>query len=209
MNSDRKLMKWHEKIRQVKIWQLVALFILFFFISSTFLRLNDVGMSERRNAVISADKVGDDEVIQQRLYALQRYTSSHMNADTGDIYLTNKYDRDVEKIVKETEQSNAPNRNIFKEADDICKQRFYGYSQSYVQCIDSELAKYPARDNPITEMSFPDPALYKYSFASPAWSFDFAGLSTLLTAIFAVLIIVRTITELVLRVILKKQYRRI
>ncbi|HMQ96123.1 MAG TPA: hypothetical protein PKD19_02785 [Candidatus Saccharibacteria bacterium] len=209
MSSKKEPLRWFEKWRQVKTWQLLALMVLFFYISATFLRLNNVGMDERRSAVVSADKVGDADVIQNRLYDLQQYSLSHMNATTGDIYLKYKYGRDVEVLVKEVEESNKPYKNIFKESDTICKGRFYGYSQEYVQCVNSELAKYPSMKNPITDIAFPNPDLYKHSFLSPLWSFDFAGISVLVLFVLIIAVVVKIITSVVLIIMLKRQYRQV
>ena len=48
-----------KRLSQVKTWQLMILLVMVGFISATFLRLNNVGMVERRQAVENADKAGD------------------------------------------------------------------------------------------------------------------------------------------------------
>ena len=88
MAIDKKKTKFRiKRLSQIKTWQLVILLIMSGFISATFLRLNNVGMVERRESVEHADKAGDIVNLQQRLYDLQRYVSTHMNADPGKIAL--------------------------------------------------------------------------------------------------------------------------
>jgi uncharacterized SAM-binding protein YcdF (DUF218 family) len=61
----RKNMK---RLQRIKTWQLVILLIIVGFISATFLRLNNIGMIERRSAVLAADEAGKADAIQDRLY---------------------------------------------------------------------------------------------------------------------------------------------
>lgn len=85
---DRRQTRWRlRRLRQIKTWQLILVMLACGFIAATFLRLNNVGMVERRDAVIAADKAGDAAALERRLYDLQRYVSSHMNADPGRIAL--------------------------------------------------------------------------------------------------------------------------
>ena len=61
------------------------------------MRLNNIGMVERRSAVMSADNEGNDDMTRDRLYDLQRYVTSHMNTDMGKgVYLEASYKRAVE-----------------------------------------------------------------------------------------------------------------
>jgi len=77
-----------KQLQRIKTWQLVILLILAGFLSATFLRLNNIGMIQRRTAVLNADAVGDNEITQNRLYDLQRYVTSHMNTDMNKgVYL--------------------------------------------------------------------------------------------------------------------------
>lgn len=82
-----------KRLQQVKTWQLVLILVLALFVTATFLRLNNIGMVQRREAVMSADKQGDADILRNRLYDLQRYAAAHMNADTGVIYLQESYNR--------------------------------------------------------------------------------------------------------------------
>lgn len=200
-------------LERVKTWQLVMLLILSLFMTASFLRLNNIGMIERREAVYSADTAGDDYVTADRLYDLQRYASNHMNANTGDVYLDKKYQRDVEAIVREAEEANsessARSAALLEQAYQVCRDRYPGYSTAYTLCVSSEQAKIPANEIDVARAEFPSPALYRYNFISPLWSPDFAGWFTLASIVLAILIVLRVIAGIVLHLLLKRRYRSI
>lgn len=206
MENKRSVRRSIRELQRVKTWQLVLLVILFGLISATFLRLNNIGMIERRTAVLNADDQGDSATIQQRLYDLQRYSATHMNANSGVVYLEGQYKRDTKKIIA---AASADKNNINAKADAICKQQYSGYSQAYVQCFANELAKYPAGYYDSKKAQLPDPNLYRHEFASPSWSPDFAGFSLLISAFLGLLIFLRLLGLLVLRMMLRKHYQSI
>ena len=95
------------RLEEIKTWQLVILLVMASFVSATFLRLNNIGMIERRDAVINADKEGDEGALERRVYDLQRYVVAHMNADPGRIALEHSYKRAYEAAWKEFESKSA------------------------------------------------------------------------------------------------------
>ena len=202
---DKKKVKHNlNQLRRIKTWQLVILLILAGFISATFLRLNNIGMLDRRNAVIAADTVSDNNVTQSRLYDLQRYVSAHMNTDMGKgIYLEASYKRDVQTAY--TKASGTSNGNIYKKAQEVCAPRYTSWSPAYVQCTVTELAKYPSAD----ALVLPKADMYLHSYVSPLWSPDFAGWS-LLVCCFILLIIIARITSVgILKLLLSRRYKSI
>ena len=164
-------------------------------------------MVDRRDAVIAADKDGDPAVIQARLYDLQRYVSSHMNAAMGSIYLENQYKRDSQRIIDQASGDDNPNGNIYKKAQEVCAPRFSGYSQAYLQCTVDYLAQYAPADNPASTVALPKADTYRHSFASPLWTPDFAGWSVLICLLIILMIIGRLIGLAVLRIMLKSRLR--
>lgn len=209
---DRRLIQADLRaIQRIKTWQLVVLLVLALFVSAIFLRLNNVGMIERRNAVYAADKVGDAEQIRERLYDLQRYAANHMNAPTGEVYLDKKYERDTDELIREL-QANSDEDSAYTKADRICRPRYVQdgfYSTAYMLCIKEETSKRSSGSEVITEIKAPDPSLYRFEFFSPLWSFDFAGVSVLITGLIALVIIIRAVVTGVLKLLLKQQYRSI
>ena len=192
-------------LQRVHTWQLVLLLIVGAMLTATFLRLNNIGMIERRTAVLNADKQGDQEVTRARLFDLQRYSSAHMNADSGIIYLQEQYARDTQASIEAASaRDGAGNVNLM--ADQACKAQFGGYSQAYVQCFAAELAKIPSGTNAPDKATLPSPSLYRHDFTSPVWSPDFAGFSLALCGFIAVLIVVRLLSLVLLRILLHRHY---
>lgn len=208
MADKRQLKRTMKRLEHVKTWQLLVLFVLAAFISATLLRLNNVGMLQRRDAVLAADADGDQQAIQNRLYELQVYAQGHMNASTGDIYLTKQYARDSQAILQAASAAQNSGTPITAQAYEICRKSFSTWSLAAVQCVSDEVARLtPAGDNGTVHVSFPSPALYRHSFVAPVWSPDFAGFSVLLTLLIALVTAARMITWITLRVLLKRRYR--
>ena len=189
----------------MRTWQLILLLLLVALIAATFLRLNNIGMIERRTAVLNADKQGDQEITRARLFDLQRYSAAHMNAASGTIYLEEQYRRDTQTAIEAASARESEN-NINVLADQACRSQFGGYSQAYVQCFAAELAKYPSGVNAPDKANLPSPSLYRHDFTSPLWSPDFAGFSVVLGAVIALLIVVRLLGLVMLRAILHRHY---
>ena len=219
MTIDKRKTRFRiKKLSQVKTWQLVVLLIMTGFAAATFLRLNNVGMIERRDAVLAADTADDTIALNQRLYDLQRYVSSHMNADPGKIALDNTYKRAYDAKLKEFE-ANAKNQSgndVVAKVRDICDTRAqqggYGYFSTtadprYVACINEEWSKYPAAQTSSLQFEAPSTAPYYHTFVAPAWSPDFAGWSLLVTGLIAFIIVVRLLVIISLKAMLKRRNR--
>lgn len=213
MADTREIRSNIRKLQTVKTWQLFVALLLAMFVSATFLRLNNIGMIERREAVLAADAHGDPEQIQKRLYDLQRYVSSHMNTNPGRIALTEQYARDSAEIKKKAEEANSgnPNGNIYKKAADVCDPigRAQGWrwpDPRYTACVDRELSKYPSAETLTSKVALPDPTLYYHTFTSPIWSPDFAGLSVLVCLLILMMIVIRAASLLILRLLLRRHY---
>lgn len=214
MTDKRKVRSTLRFLQHAKTWQLLVVLILCGFVAATFLRLNNIGMIERRTAVIAADEAGDNAVTQQRLFALQRYVASHMNADPGRIAFNGQYQRDSQKLKDEAASQDTSDGNVYQKAAAVCDPiaRAQGWrwpDPRYTQCIDAELSKYPAANGPVTSIKVPDVSMYYHSYVSPAWSPDFAGFSLLACAILALMILVRLVSLFVLRLLLKHHYKSV
>jgi len=208
--DKRQVRRSIKDLQRVKTWQLLVLLLLVCFVSATFLRLNNIGMVERRTAVIAADEAGNSENTILRLYDLQRYVAAHMNTDMGKgVYLEASYKRDSQAILDAASGDQNPNGNIYKKAQEVCAPRFSGYSAAYLQCTTDELAKYPASDNLLGAVKLPSADSYLHSFASPTWSPDFAGWSVILATVIALLIVVRLIGIGILKLLLRRHYKSI
>ena len=210
MAQQRTVRRTIKSIQKIKTWQLIVLLVLMMFVTATFLRLNNVGMIQRRNAVIEADKrENNSEATRNRLLDLQSYVSAHMNTGQNDVYLASQYERDKAALVQQAASTNQHNDVINQKVDAICKPQYSGYSQGYVQCFAREYAKYAPGDSPVSQIKMPDPDKYRFVFAPPLWSPDFAGFSLLACVVIVILIVGRLITLAILRLLLKRKYQDI
>lgn len=210
MADKRRIKRSIKQLQRVKTWQLLILLILAGFLSATFLRINNIGMVERRDAVTNADEAGDNDVIQNRLYDLQRYVSAHMNTNMGKgLYLESAYKRDVQTAYAKASIDSNSNGNIYKKVQEICMPQFSYWSYAYIQCTTDELAKYPAGDSLISSVKLPSADTYLHVFYSPLWSPDFAGWSVLISMVILTMIFVRLASVGVLRLLLRHHYKSI
>lgn len=202
MVDKKRVKRSIKQLQRVKTWQLVILLVLAVAVAATFLRLNNIGMVQRRAAVIDADNVDDSQATQNRLYDLQRYVTAHMNADLGKgIYLEASYKRDVQTAYENV----ANDSEVYRKAQEVCMPKFSYWSQAYVQCTRVELDKYTG----INAIKWPNPSGYLHVFVSPVWSFDFAGLSVLICIAILTMIVVRLVSVATLKLLLKHHYKSI
>lgn len=164
--------------KHFKLWQLLLLTIFFALCSAFFLRQNNLKMVELRNNVVVADKSGAG--LDQALENLNSYIFKHMNTQVvRPIELVNTYNRRVQAVIQAAQNSNG--RDIYAEGTAACERRGIPLS-SIAQCI----AQY-ANDNSSgltsDQIVLPDKNRFIYSYASPLWTPDLAGLFVLLTVV--------------------------
>lgn len=184
-----------KKIQNLATWQLMVLLMLMTVVVATLLRMNNVRMIERKEAVLAADRSGDLGMVTERLHDLQEYSLKHMNASTGQVFLENAYRQKINQLINDAKKTidSQQGQNAYKIAADICDKRFRGYSQAYAECFLSEVNKRSSSVPTPVEIKTLSPNTYIHSYASPYWSPDLAG--------FAVLIWGLLLTGVVLRVI--------
>ncbi len=194
------------RLERVKTWQLLILFVLVCFVAATFLRINNVGMIQRRSAVATADKSGNETQIFNRLQDLQRYSTTHMNASSGVIYLQHQYERDSQAAIQRASAASSENARVHAQAEAVCHPQYSGWSMAYIQCFVNELSKYPTSDT-IKDPELPNAELYRHEYTSPLWTPDFAGWSIVLAVVILVVIVLRLISLVILQLLLRYKYR--
>lgn len=202
--DSNNLRKTIHIIQRVKTWQLLIVLLLMMFVAATFLRLNNIGMEQRRDAAIKATDPGD---ARERLYDLQAYAMSHMNADTGTFYLEGLFSHDSQPITEEIQRETGMSASVNARADAICKPLSTGYSKEYQDCMIREITQGGQVVDPLSLPKYPDQSLYRYSFYSPLLSFDFAGVSVIICLVILLIIIARAISLGILKLLLKRYYR--
>lgn len=210
------------KFRHIKTWILVVILIPLLFIDATLLRLDHKKMVELRDDVLAADQSGDVEYVAMAMDSLRDFTFSHIAINvvdnngaqkiefgTGVFYLETLYKNAATAALEQAEASSDsnPNGNIYAAASATCKPRAiaHGWSwddQEFINCMTSEIQKYPAADTLSEQLaaSLPSTELYRHNYASPIWAPSLSGFMILFTIIMIVVIFIRFIKWLVLRI---------
>lgn len=200
------------KLLHVKTWQLVVIVLILSLMAATLLRLNNLGMIERRTAVIAADEKGDKAEIKDSLVELQHFISSHMNTDlNGGIYLSKSYERDRAAALEAASNTSNPQSSVYQQASIECRSRFQGgtasFRNDYVQCVIDRVSALGSSTDPAANIMLPKADNYRYDFSAPVVSFDLAGIVVVLTGVVVLIIIVRIATAIVLSAIMKRRYQ--
>lgn len=156
-------------------------------------------MGQLRQEVYNADKNNGDVVA--ALQKLQQHVTTHMNTNLVDgddaVYPPIQLQYTYQRLQEEAKQKAATaNASLYSEAQAYCEVAnstdFSGRNR--VPCIQ----QYVLENGGEKPAAIPD-SVYKFSFASPSWSFDLAGVSIVVTVLFAVLTIVRFVLGLILK----------
>lgn len=202
------------RVQRLKTWQLIILLLLGLIVSATLLRLNNLGMVERRNAVIAADEKGDEAALRASVLELQRYVTQHMNADLQNgFFLSKSYERARDKALASANQASNPNSSVYQQASIDCRSRFQGGRESfrndYVQCVVDRVSALSPQTDVEKALNLPKADAYKINFSSPVWSPDLAGLSVAFCVLVTAVIFGRFLLLVILRMLLRKHYRSI
>lgn len=130
---------------------------------------------------------------------------------TGPFYLEHQYLRAAAKALEEAKNNLAsdsnPNGNIYGMANAVCQPLAIanGWSWSsagFINCMMSEIQKYPAADEIQDTIiaSLPSTELYRHNYASPLWAPTWTGFMLLLTLLVMLVIVVRWIIWIILRI---------
>ncbi len=222
-NHVRRLLR---SFGAVQNWQLLLILIPLLFVTATLLRLDHLRMAELRDAVISADNLGDDALLQEKLQGLQEFTFKHVVVNiverngtqnltfgTGPFYLEGQYLRAANEAIADAESQLAndsnPNGNIYAAVSAICRplalaNGWAWNSPGYLNCWTSELDKYPAAEELNSQLTanVPSTELFRYDYASPIWAPSWAGWAILACIIILAIIIIRLVIWCVLHIFL-------
>ncbi len=210
----------------VRSWQLLLILIPLLFLTATLLRFDHLKMVQLRTAVLEADASGDEAALSSSLQTLQDFVFTHTVINvvesngvqsivfgTGPFYLENQYRRAanaaIEAAESELSDDHNPNGNIYAAVSAICRplaisNGWSWNSPGYLDCWTSELAKYPASDNLDANLTanIPPTELYRRNFASPIWTFTWAGLAIIASLILIAILVIRFVVWCILSIAL-------
>lgn len=165
-----------EKRALIRLAVFGAAFVIFLTFSFLGLAANSNGAKQRYDKLIAVDQAGGD--VETALSDLRVYIYSHMNtqigSDTGinpPIQLKGTYERLVQEA---NANANIGNENLYNEAQSYCEEKHPEWSATQrLVCIEEYVDDEGVTINRVEI----EDDLYKFDFAPPVWSFDFAGIS--------------------------------
>lgn len=187
----------------MKTWQLLVLLVIMISISGYFLRQNNLQMIRLRNAVVQADEQGGD--IPGTLKRLNDHVFNHMNTEiVRPVELVNTYNRAAEAAVRAA--SKPTSNDVYQEATRHCEQQGVMLT-TIAQCA----SDYIMRNRPGNlqrEIVLPDKNRFIYTYATPLWTPDIAGISVLMSAILAIWLLSRGLEYIIVRMVIRWQRKR-
>jgi hypothetical protein len=134
--------------------------------------INNARTSDQlKQKVLALD--GQARSTQAALSDLNHYAAGHMNA-SAHVELSESYDRAEAKAEAQGAQSQV-NPQVYSQAQAACSSRRDSVTQA--RCVSDYVSKHAP---PVaTSAAAPSRRLYQYSFVSPRWTPDLAGLSLL------------------------------
>jgi hypothetical protein len=192
---------WTHRIRPVKVWYLLVLFLLSAGVTVVALRNNNLHMVALRDKVYQADQSNGD--VETALQNLRSYVYGHMNtelATSTNVYPPIQLKYTYERLQQaEAERVKALNDTIYTDAQHYCEQQDpTGFSgRGRVPCIEAYVKSHNA-----TAKQIPD-AMYKFDFVSPTWSPDLAGFSLLISILLLILLILRIAAGRIVKLLTK------
>ncbi len=162
------------------------------------LRANNQQMVTLRSAVFKADEENTD--VESALRELREFVFSHMNTNLSSganavkppIQLKYRYER---LVAAAKAKYDADSAKVVSDAEAYCIRQYPNvtFSQDRLNC-----ARDYSNAHPVTLQTIPDD-LYKFDFASPAWTPDRAGIAIVLMIVSLLLFVLRYFSELFIR----------
>jgi hypothetical protein len=202
--NKRKIHHALAGLRHIKTWHLLVALVLLGGLSVFLLRQNNLGMVELRNLVKQADEQNGN--IEQALTDLQSYVSSHMNTDLGQgLFLEHAYQRAYDAEIQTAASVVNPNSQAYQQVETKCRQQYVanGSFSGYIACVENGLKGLSPGSDPLASVKVPPQDLFRYNFASPSFSFDWAGLAVLATLLVVALLILRMVGFVTLKILLR------
>lgn len=166
----------------------LALAMIFLALGIYSLRQNNLGALKLRDNVSRVDEQNGD--VEAALKELREYTYAHMNTNlaTGTstqqpIQLKFRYER---LVAAEKQRVSAASAQLTADAQAACEAAHpTGALTIRAQCAQTYISSRAVVEQPIPE------DLYKFSFAAPRWSPDFAGWSLVFAGLFFLGFVIR------------------
>ena len=211
------------KVHKIKTWQLLVILLPLLFVDATLLRVDHMRMVDLRDAVLKADEKEDEEKVSSALEDLKKFVFNNIVINivddnggqkimfgTGPFYLEHTYIKAANRALEEAEKKMAsdsnPNGNIYAMASDTCRAvaiaNGWGWDNpNYINCMVSEIEKYPAADELTSDIaaSLPSTELYRKNYASPLFTFSASGIMLFFTILILLVLLFRLMVWIIVR----------
>ena len=202
VKRDVHLLKF---LRDIKIWQMLIILLIFALLAAAFLRLNSLGALELYEDLKAADKTGDIVKVEKTAKKLQNFMASHMNSAVPRLPLQTLYDRAVQEAIDAAKPADIDD-TLYQKVTEECASAWYsGGSRARAQCITERIGS--GGESGYSEAEAISPDAYYIEFSPTRFSLDAAGITLIICSLLTLAIALRLIAILVLRVILKFKYR--
>lgn len=202
VRRDRRALSF---IGNVKNWQLLLVLLLAVMLAVIFLRLNSLGAIDRYNSLKSADESGDISKVEAAATELQNYTASHMNTAVPRLALQTLYKKAAQQALDAAKPADI-DASLYQRVTEECASAWYrGGSRARGACIASKIGSSGASG--YTEAETISPDAYYVQYAPARWSPDAAGFAVLACMILIFIIVVRLVSLITLKIILRFKYR--
>jgi hypothetical protein len=206
IRADKRILKM---ISRVKTWQLIIILAVFVLLTAMFLRLNNLGMVNLRDALAKSDETGDIQKVETAATNLQNFVANHMNTSTGKLPLQTLYNQAARQAIAASKPPEI-NAEAYTTAQNSCMPQLqnYGY-KAWAQCVASSVGISDVNSLNQNQQAPPDPDAFYVEFASARWSLDPAGILLFISVILVLIIIFRAIFAVILRIILLVRSRKL
>jgi hypothetical protein len=227
--NRHKLKRFLSSLTRVKTWQLVIIWILLIFASVTLIRVDGLQLDSLRQAVLTADENGNLDEIRQAVTDLRSFTFTHtaltqvesngentLVLGTGPFYLENQYIRTAQAAIQHArdqltaDNPTGPGSDIYDKSAEYCNilAKQYGWrswGKAHIDCVLEQLSQYPSQGaiQDLKTAMIPSTALYYHNYAAPLWAPTPAGWTSLAVLVLTLIIILRILTSVILRLILR------
>lgn len=185
-------------IHSSRWWHFAIALAVLLPLSAYFLRQNNLKMLELRDAVVAVDqKSGNIKKIDPLLSELRDYVLSHMNASLpSPLELPGSFNVAVEQARKKAEKSGNANSSIYKKAQDECERPELPLTVR-AECMQNYITVHGKPGSDVKVLDIPPKEQFVYSFLSPTWSFDLAGVFVLLSALTTMAMLIKLCTGVI------------
>ncbi len=202
--NKKRLHHYLTVLRRLRTWQLIVIALILTGISVGLLRSNSIEAVRLFESVKQTDR--EDKDVYVALNKLQHYVTSHMNTQLERVSLEKTFERDYQAAIDKLAHSGSIYDDQYDEAQLACRDQNRISYVAYSLCVERKLAEVAPGQDPLLKANTPKPELYQYTFVSPTWSFDLAGIVLAITVVLYLIIVCKLGLQFILYLIIRRRH---